>query len=218
MNFFEKLTLHVQALWFRMVMIGAFCLALLAILAAASSKTPIIIPQEYAPFTEDVQKTLSAEEKTAPLGQPNQSYDDVEAWIIEALSEVLSFSPETFTPHLKEVQGKYFSAGGYAQYTASLQNATLPTLVQQNRFSTRMFLESPPALDAEGAVGGRYSWRFDVPVTISYIPAGQTGTSSGVQNVRALIVVQVGRVLDEKNPFALRIDSWTMTARGRPVQ
>jgi hypothetical protein len=70
----------------------------------------------------------------------------------------------------------------------------------------------------EGEVGDRYRWLFQVPVTLSFLPLGETDYASGnaARNERIDLIVQVGRVKPfEGNDIGLIIESWSVKARKR---
>lgn len=216
-NFLETLSFWVQGLWFNVVLVAAF-LSFIALLLVMTN-TRLINEQareevpEYAPFADALDRQMAASERTLPLNEANRSYTDLETWVTIVISEALSFDAVDYYSALASMRKNYFSNEAYEQYQESLKKYNIAQYLTETGMSTNVLIEETPALMNEGVVEGRYRWLYDVPVTVSYRRKG-AGSKDVPQNVRVRVRMQIGRVMDQNDPMALRVDSWTFS----PIQ
>ncbi|MEM6781062.1 MAG: DotI/IcmL family type IV secretion protein [Pseudomonadota bacterium] len=213
-NFLETLSFWVQGTWFNLVLIGSF-LAFIGVilfiidtrLVSENREAP-----EFAPFADPLDRNLSAAERTMPLNEANRSYTDLEAWVNIAISEALSFDAIDYYSTLAEMRKNYFTKEAYEQYQESLKKYNIAQYLSESAMSTTVLIEETPALMNEGVVDGRYRWLYDVPVTISYRDKLRRSSDPDLpQNVGVRIRMQIGRIMDENDPMALRVDTWSFT-------
>lgn len=211
-DFWESLSFWVQGAWFNAVLLFGF-LALIGVfllIIDSDIRSKNEEHSEYAPFADPLDIQMSADEKTLPLNESNRSYTDLEAWVNVIISEALSFDAVDYYSTVANMRKNYFTNEAYEDYQKSLTKYNIAQYLTQNGMSTHVLVEETPALMNEGVVDGRYRWLYDVPVTISYRRKGAS-TTELPQNVQVKIRLQVGRVIDEDDPMALRVDTWSFT-------
>lgn len=209
-NFLETLSFWAQGLWFNLVLIAAFVLFFGLFFYAFKTTQREPNTTGYAPFADPLAMSMDAGEKTMPLNESNRSYTDLETWVTIVISEALSFDAVDYYSALAKMRKNFFTNDAYEEYQESLKKYNIAQYLTQNGMSTNVLIEETPALMNEGVVDGRYRWLYDVPVTISYRRKG--GSSSELpQNVRVRIRMQIGRVMDNDDPMALRVDTWSFS-------
>jgi hypothetical protein len=213
----QRLIFFIQRVWFRLVIVGSIAMLFGVFIYGGVSHTlvPKDIENDYVPFVEEQQKVLTTQDKALPLDQPNRSYIEMEEWVFNAVAKALSFTRANYDDVMLEMRNVYFSAEAFEEYVATLETANIRSIVQDSNNKTSAFIDGQMQLMSEGVAGDRYSWLYDVPVTITYMPAskGAYRTVDDANNVKVTVRLQVGRVYDAEDPFAIRIDSWKMTGR-----
>lgn len=165
--------------------------------------------------TENPRTQGSLFQNNLPLDKPHRTYSEIEEWIGMSVSEALSINPENFQNTLRDLQPD-FTEDALQQYRSHLSQSGIFKALAENNLKTSVLIELPPALLNEGVLDNIYRWLYEVPVTVTFLPAGTTSYEGfDPVNRKLLVRLQVRRVpLEQDNNLdLLRIDQWNVTPR-----
>ena len=90
-----------------------------------------------------------ATDKNVTLDRPVLSQQDINNWIKEHLTQIMSFDGLKFDAQLTQNRN-IFTASGYDNYTGYLNNTGLDKFLKDNRLKTVSFVEGEPQVTAQG--------------------------------------------------------------------
>lgn len=177
-----------------------------------------------APFAEpDTGAAAAAGDKkpaflpfnAVPLDQPHRTADEIANWLVTAVSNALSFSPQNFA-EVQNTVSNSFTPEGLAAYRSFLATSGFQSRVAQNNEVLRNYIQELPFLLNKGEVGGVYHWLFEVPVMVSFMPVAHKDPKDfdGVTE-EIMVNVDVLRVAGEVGE-SVRIHSWTVKLKSDP--
>lgn len=135
------------------------------------------------------------------LDQPNLSAPAIVAWTAQAASETMTFGFHDYRRRLQE-SSRHFTRRGWESFTKALQRSGIIDSVTANRQVLTATPSGAPTLVSEGVVNGRYEWRIEVPILISY----EFGSTSRQSSMRLqLLVVRVPQL---ENANGIGIEQW----------
>ena len=130
------------------------------------------------------------------LKLPHRSKEEVSEWLIKAISEVLSVNPAKYDEH-KELLKTGMDLYAMNDFETFMQKSNILAVLKQNKLKLHSYVEEAPILLNAGAVDGRYRWKFEMPVTLSFLPHDvddyRTLANSRIPNQYINLKVQVGR-------------------------
>lgn len=173
-----------------------------------------------APFADPaLQKEAQARDPQAPalpvnaipLNLPHRTTKEISRWLMIATAESFSFDVGTFEERQKKISG-YFTPEAYQRYLAFLDTGFYREKLQNKTVSLHNFVREEPFLLNNGVVDGSYRWLMEVPVMLSYLPAGAVGyKDQDPTNEELVFRIEVmrspGAGLDE-----ILISNWTASA------
>lgn len=114
-----------------------------------------------------------------PLDQPNQSDSSVLQWA--NLAAIASFT-YNFVNYRQELQAasEFFTAPGWTQFLNALQASNNLDAVKAKKLIVSAVATRAPVILQKGPLNGRYSWRIQMPVLITYQSASQFTQQSNV--------------------------------------
>lgn len=186
----------------------------------------------YASFTElsmeyptknvpvEIGSTLGAPDigltkEQNPLESAHRSDSELKNWINTVVSEALFFRPDNFNQVLNNVR-PYFSEKGFQEYRQYLANSRIQETLTQKRYKMSAFAEDPPLLMSNQPVRGVYKWLYQVPVTITFLPAYTNNlvqTKTDMVTRQATLRLQITRAKVGNDVNAIQIESWRVSAR-----
>lgn len=202
---------------FRLAMLGAV-LAFLGVFVfavqlekgnvAPSDMTGGFETSDYSPFGAAEDADASAK---GQLSIQNLSTRDVSRLLSVAVTEALSFDRTNFTANVRAMQ-KYFTPEGYTQYTAFLESTGLQQALTAQNLRSGALVDHEPLERSHGVYGDTFKWLFEVPVTLSFMPADadsyQGSAGATAQNRKFILRAQFTRVKDANDPDAVKIEIW----------
>lgn len=214
-NFLDVAKFFFTKSFFRLVPLLAFGLILLLFVYAYKLEASREDAGTKAPFSAAVGVAKTAANKNKSLVETqNYSARDISLMIEAIIPEVLSFNKDNLAKNMTGVQ-KYFTSSGYAQYQQFLQAAAIEQAITSQNMQSGVLMETPPLEISAGLFNGAYKWLFEVPVTLSFIPANTNSyrdQEASVYNRRVRIRVQFTRVQDMNDPDAVKIEIWQASA------
>lgn len=141
-----------------------------------------------------------------PLNQPNLSAPALMSWVAQAATEVMTFSFSDYRRRLQEAS-RNFTKRGWESFTQALQRSRIIEMVEENQQVLTAAPKGAPILEEEGLVAGRYQWKVQVPLILTY-QSGAKNTSSG--HLVTVVVVRVPRL---ESPNGVGIEQWVAVPR-----
>lgn len=135
------------------------------------------------------------------LNEPNLSTPALMSWAAQAATEVMTFGYHDFRRRLQEAS-RNFTRIGWASFTTALETSRIMEMVEANQYVVNAAPTSAPVLLEEGVVDGRYQWRIEVPIVVTY----QAGAQKRADNyILTLLIVRVSKL---ESPNGVGIEQW----------
>jgi len=135
------------------------------------------------------------------LSQPNLSNPALMSWVAQAATEVLTFGFHDYRRRLQE-SSRNFTRTGWESFTTALERSSILEMVQNNRQVVTAAPRAAPVLLWEGLENGRYSWRIEIPLIVTY----QSGSQRKTDSLR--VTLTVVRVPKLESPNGVGIEQW----------
>jgi len=146
-------------------------------------------------FLSDVEGKIR---EIVPLDRPVESLPVISAWVANAVSQSLTFSFANYRQEFANAR-QHFTPQGWAEFERALIDSGLLRIVRENMYVTTAVPSGAPVLSQQGLMGGRYAWRFQIPMVVSYESAAQR------MGQNMMVTVTVIRVPETENPRGLGI-------------
>lgn len=129
--------------------------------------------------------------KLIPLSQPNMSTADVMAWTAEAVQAAYSYDYVNYGSELQASQ-KYFTTYGWTQFIRALTASNNLLAVKQRKMVVSASITGTPTILAQGILAGKYAWKFQMPVTVTYLmpPYDNSEDATFTNNLMLTVIVQ----------------------------
>lgn len=132
------------------------------------------------------------------LDRPVESLPVISAWVANAVSQSLTFSFANYRQEFAAAR-QHFTPEGWAEFERALLDSGLLRIVRENMYVATAVPTSAPVLSQQGLMNGRYAWRFQIPMVVSYESAAQR------MGQNLMVTVTVVRVPETDNPRGLGI-------------
>lgn len=145
--------------------LGAFALSLLMIIVLVGVMMFLKRnPTKPVYFATDVVGRLI---QVVPVSEPNMRYEDVVAWVKEAVEATYSYD---FVNYQKQFQDseKYFTQGGWKRYLSALTASNNIVALRERQMIVIARMVAPPTLIAQGLLGEAYAYKFEMPMLVTY--------------------------------------------------
>jgi hypothetical protein len=134
------------------------------------------------------------------LNNPDISNKTVLAWANEAATAVYNYDFNNYQTNLQKAS-QYFTTDGWQAYMTTLNTSGNLAKVIKNQTSVSAIASGTPVILSQGIVGGRYSWKIQLPLAVSYKSVNTETTenlvvtmlivrSSPIEGVRGLGIKQ----------------------------
>ncbi len=148
----------------------------------------------------------------ADLSQPHRHKDQVAQWAAETVAQALSLDMLKYEEQHAALE-ELLTPAGLTAYEGFLEKNRILEVLQSNDMVVNSYVESFPVLTRSGAVEGYYRWRFEVPVTMTYLARSQVGvTGAAAVNRRMTVIVQVVHVGEGYGYDGMMIEGWNVAA------
>lgn len=135
---------------------------------------------------------------TPALDSPIVARTEIVRWASQAVISIYTFDFSNWEVRIKEA-ASVFTSKGFERFQDALKlGGTLAGVVDQ-KLQVTAVVTQPPVILAQGMLGGRYSWKVNIPVLLTY-------TSSSETRQRAIYVTMVitrVSVLDTPRGYAI---------------
>jgi len=135
------------------------------------------------------------------LNEPNLSTPALMSWAAQSATEVMTFGYHDYRRRLQEAS-RNFTRIGWASFTTALETSRIMEMVEANQYVVNAAPTSAPVLLEEGVVQGRYQWRIEVPIVVTYQAGAQKRADS---YILTLLIVRVSKL---ESPNGVGIEQW----------
>ena len=132
------------------------------------------------------------------LDRPIQSKGEVVNWTTNAITQAFTFGFSNYRESF-EVAKLNFTDSGWRGFQQAIEARKILSDVVENKFVTSSALREAPVVSQEGIVDGRWGWKIEVPMLVTYESA------NAHQTVGFLAEVIVVRRPESENPSGLGI-------------
>ncbi|MCX7116081.1 MAG: type IVB secretion system apparatus protein IcmL/DotI [Gammaproteobacteria bacterium] len=128
------------------------------------------------------------------LHEPNQSDSAVLQWANQAAIASFTYNFVNYRTELEATSG-YFTATGWNQFLDVLQQPNQLDTVKSNKLVVSAVATRAPAVIQKGVLAGRYSWRVQMPILVTYQSAKEQYQTS---NVVTMLISRVSTLTSSK--------------------
>ena len=132
-----------------------------------------------------------------PLNEPHLDDNRVVNFAIEGITKALTLNFQNWRNQLSESQ-IYFASAGYDQFLNVLESSGNLDMIRSRRMSA-VAVANGGVVNAKGLQDGVFTWRTEIPLTVTY----QSSSSQVTQNMVA--TVEVVRIPTYENTYGVGI-------------
>ncbi len=143
-------------------------------------------------------------QELTPLSMPNQSDKTIIAWANQAAIAAYNYNFFNAEESIEEIR-KYFTDEGWSQFISAIQESNILKEVRAKRIIVSAVATSTPVILQKGELNGRFSWRVQVPILITYAASGSAPTAP-IYPVTMLI----NRISTLESPQGIGISQFTV--------
>jgi intracellular multiplication protein IcmL len=118
------------------------------------------------------------------LNAPNQSDSSVLQWANQAAIASFSYNFVNYRSELQSASG-FFTAEGWEQFLTALQDSNNLESVKAKKLVVSAVATSAPIFLQKGILNGRYAWRIQMPILVTY----QSASEFAQQNLTVTMLV-----------------------------
>lgn len=118
------------------------------------------------------------------LDAPNQSDSAVLQWANQAAIAVFSYNFVNYRSELVAASG-FFTAEGWDQFVTALGSSNNLDAVKAKKLVVSAVATSAPVILQKGNLNGRYAWRIQMPILVTY----QSASEFSQQNLNVTMLV-----------------------------
>ena len=119
-----------------------------------------------------------------PLNEPNQSDPAILQWANQAAIAAFTYNFVNYRAELQSASG-YFTADGWQQFLTALQDSNNLDAVKAKKLVVSAVASSAPVFLQKGILNGRYAWRIQMPILVTY----QSASEFSQQNLTVTMLV-----------------------------
>lgn len=122
-----------------------------------------------------------------PLTEPNQSDSAVLQWANQAATAAFTYNFVNYRTELQASSG-FFTADGWTQFLNALKESNNLDAVKAKKLIVSAVATRAPVILQKGKLNGRYSWRVQMPVLVTYQSASEFSQQT---NVVTMLITRV---------------------------
>jgi len=143
-----------------------------------------------------------------PLNKPNQSDSSVLQWANQAAIAAYTYNFVNYRGEL-QAASQFFTPGGWTEFLQALQSANTLDLVRTKKLVVSAVATRTPVILQKGLLLGRYTWRVQMPVLVTFQSA-----SEFVQQ-RNVVTMLITRISTLNSPRGIGISQFIVAPAGR---
>lgn len=145
-------------------------------------------PTEAPYFSTSVNRRIAP---LFPLSEPNQSDTAVLQWANQAVISVYTYNFVNYAQQLQRAS-TFFTDAGWRNFTQALQSSNSVDTVKAKKLIVSAVATRSPIILRKGILNGRYSWRVQMPVLVTY----QSASEFNQQNLVVTLLIRRISTLD----------------------
>ena len=122
-----------------------------------------------------------------PLNEPNQSDSAVLQWANQAAIAAFTYNFVNYRDELQASSG-FFTSEGWTQFLTALQQSNNLEAVKAKKLIVSAVSTRAPIILQKGLLNGRYSWRVQMPILVTYQSASEFSQQN---NVVTMLITRV---------------------------
>ena len=138
-----------------------------------------------------------------PLNEPNQSDSAVLQWANQASIAAFSYNFVNYRTELQASSG-FFTAEGWDQFLKALQDSNNLLAVKSKHLIVSAVATKAPVILQKGILNGRYSWRVQMPILVTYQSASEFTQQNNV------VTILITRVSTLNSPRGIGISQFVV--------
>ncbi len=142
-----------------------------------------------------------------PLDEPNQSDSAVLQWANQAAIAAFSYNFVNYRTELQASSG-FFTAEGWDQFLKALNDSNNLIAVKAKKLIVSAVATKAPVILQKGILNGRYSWRVQMPLLVTYQSASEFSQQNNV------VTVLITRVSTLNSPRGIGISQFVVGPAG----
>lgn len=136
-----------------------------------------------------------------PLDKPNQSDSAVLQWSNQAAIAAFSYNFVNYREEL-ESASEFFTPKGWREFLSALQSSNNLDAVKAKKLIVSAVATRAPIVLDKGELNGRYSWRVQMPILVTYQSASQFSQQNNV------VTMLITRVSTLNSPRGIGIEQF----------
>lgn len=121
------------------------------------------------------------------LDEPNQSDSAVLQWANQAAIAAFTYNFVNYRNELQASSG-FFTSQGWNQFLSALEDSNNLEAVKAKKLIVSAVATSAPIILQKGVLSGRYSWRVQMPILVTYQSASEF---SQQRNVVTMLITRI---------------------------
>ncbi|MDI9817883.1 MULTISPECIES: type IVB secretion system apparatus protein IcmL/DotI [unclassified Legionella] len=122
-----------------------------------------------------------------PLNEPNQSDSAILQWANQAAIAAFTYNFVNYRQELQASSG-FFTSEGWSQFLNALQQSNNLDAVRAKKLIVSAVATRAPIILQKGILNGRYSWRVQMPILVTYQSASEFSQQN---NVVTMLITRV---------------------------
>lgn len=132
------------------------------------------------------------------LNEPNQSDAAVLQWANQAAIAAYTYNFVNYRTELQASSG-FFTAEGWTQFLDALEDSNNLDAVKAKKLIVSAVATSAPIILQKGMLNGRYSWRVQMPILVTYQSASEFSQQ------RNVVTILISRISTLNSPRGIGI-------------
>jgi len=137
------------------------------------------------------------------LDEPNQSDSAVLQWANQAAIAAFSYNFVNYREELQAASG-FFTGAGWKQFLDALQESNNLDAVKAKKLIVSAVATRAPIILRKGVLNGRYSWRVQMPILVTYQSASEFSQSNNI------VTMLIRRVSTLNSPRGIGISQFVV--------
>lgn len=112
-----------------------------------------------------------------PLDQPNLTDQAILQWSTQAVTTVFTYNFVNYRSVFQDSR-QYFTRGGWQNFMQAVSSSKLLSAVQNEKLMLTAVVSSAPVVTNEYVFDGKYTWKVQVPILVTFQSLSQTSYQS----------------------------------------
>jgi len=137
------------------------------------------------------------------LNEPNQSDSAVLQWANQAAVAAFTYNFVNYRTELQASSG-FFTSEGWTQFLTALEESNNLDAVRVKKLIVSAVATSAPIILQKGVLNGRYSWRVQMPMLVTYQSASEFSQQ------RNVVTILISRISTLNSPRGIGISQFVV--------